>query len=85
MDRFAGIFGTAKPVIGMVDLGALPGAPLYHQEAGIFGLVEWTRPDLRALQSAGFDAVMLGDENDRLHELGIDRATDFMARKLATR
>ena len=36
--KFAAIFGSTKPVIAMVHLGALPGAPLYDAEAGLRGL-----------------------------------------------
>jgi len=75
MERFEQVFGTAKPVIAMVHLGALPGAPLYDAAAGLDGLVEGARADLRALQAAGFDAVMFGNENDRPYEFDVDRAS----------
>jgi membrane complex biogenesis BtpA family protein len=75
MDRFRRVFGTAKPVIAMVHLGALPGAPLYDAEAGLEGLVEGARADLEALQAAGVDAVMFGNENDRPYEFEVDRAS----------
>ncbi len=73
--RFDAIFGTRKPVIGMVHLGALPGTPLYDSGAGLEGLVESARADLRALSAAGFDAVMFGNENDRPYELQVDTAS----------
>src|SRR5271166_6820370 len=69
------LFGDRKPVIAMVHLGALPGSPLYDAEAGLEGLVEGARRDLAALQDAGFDAVMFGNENDRPYELDVDRAS----------
>jgi membrane complex biogenesis BtpA family protein len=75
MRRFRRLFGTAKPVIGMVHLGALPGTPLYDAEAGLEGLVAGARADLRALQAAGFDAVMFGNENDRPYEFKVDVAS----------
>jgi membrane complex biogenesis BtpA family protein len=74
MERFRKLFGTAKPVIGMVHLGALPGAPLHDAAAGLEGLVAAARADLVALQAAGFDAVMFGNENDRPYELAVDPA-----------
>jgi len=74
-EKFRRLFGTGKPVIAMVHLGALPGAPLYDAEAGIDGLVEGARKDLRALQAAGFDAVMFGNENDRPYEFAVDPAS----------
>ena len=72
MDRFRHVFGDRKPVIGMVHLGALPGTPLYDAEAGLQGLVSSADRDLAALQDAGFDAVMFGNENDRPYELEVD-------------
>jgi membrane complex biogenesis BtpA family protein len=75
MDRYRRVFGTAKPVIAMVHLGALPGAPLHDVAAGLEGLVEGARADLAALQAAGVDAVMFGNENDRPYEFEADRAS----------
>jgi uncharacterized protein len=68
-------FGYGKPVIAMVHLGALPGSPLYDADAGVEGIVEGARNDLIALQAAGFDAVMFGNENDRPYELKVDAAS----------
>jgi membrane complex biogenesis BtpA family protein len=75
MDRFRSVFRSAKPVIGMVHLGALPGTPLHDAGAGLEGLVAAARADLAALQAAGFDAVMFGNENDRPYELEVDTAS----------
>lgn len=75
MERFRRVFGTSKPVIAMVHLGALPGAPLYAADAGLEALVEAARADLAALQAAGFDAVMFGNENDRPYEFSVDTAS----------
>ncbi len=75
MSKFLTTFGVAKPVIGMVHLGALPGTPLYDEKSGLGGIVEAARADLLALQAAGFDAVMFGNENDRPYEFDVDRAS----------
>ncbi len=75
MTKFTRIFPDTKPLIGMVHLGALPGAPLYDPAAGPQGLVEGARADLHALQAAGFDAVMFGNENDRPYEFDVDSAS----------
>ncbi|WP_413718215.1 BtpA/SgcQ family protein [Silicimonas sp. MF1-12-2] len=75
MTRFQALFGVAKPVIGMVHLGALPGSPLHDKEAGLDALVANASADLQALQAAGFDAVMFGNENDRPYEFDVDRAS----------
>ena len=75
MRRFQNVFGPAKPVIGMVHLGARPGAPLHDTQTGLDGLVTAALADLVALQAAGFDAVMFGNENDRPYEFDVDRAS----------
>ncbi|WP_395675315.1 BtpA/SgcQ family protein [Inquilinus sp.] len=73
--NFQRVFGDSKPVIAMVHFGALPGAPLYDSAAGLDGLLEGARRDLQALQAAGFDAVMFGNENDRPYEFKVDTAS----------
>jgi len=75
MDRFTEVFGTAKPVIAMVHLGALPGSPLYDTQGGLEKLLNDARKDLHALQAAGFDAIMFGNENDRPYAFDVDTAS----------
>ncbi|MDC9823953.1 BtpA/SgcQ family protein [Devosia sp. ZB163] len=73
--KFRTVFGEGKPVIAMVHLGALPGSPLHDQDGGVEAIVENARKDLVALQAAGFDAVMFGNENDRPYEFNVDTAS----------
>ena len=75
MTKFGRVFATPKPVIAMVHLEALPGAPLFDADAGLDGIIEAARADLAALQAAGVDAVMFGNENDRPYEFDVDRAS----------
>jgi membrane complex biogenesis BtpA family protein len=75
MSRFRQLFGDGKPVIAMVHLGALPGTPLHDEANGVEGIISDARADLLALQAAGFDAVMFGNENDRPYELTVDVAS----------
>lgn len=67
--NFKAVFGETKPVIGMVHLGALPGSPLHDPSVDLLAAA---RADLIALQDAGFDAVMFGNENDRPYEFSVD-------------
>lgn len=71
-ENFARVFGAVKPVIGMVHIGALPGTPLHDPS---LDLLAAARADLHALQAAGFDAVMFGNENDRPYEFAVDTAS----------
>lgn len=70
--NFRQVFGKGKPVIGMVHIGALPGSPLFDPAVD---LIAAARADLIALQAAGFDAVMFGNENDRPYEFQVDTAS----------
>ena len=72
MNNFTRVFGDKKPVIAMVHLGALPGSPLHDPT---LDLLQAARADLIALQAAGFDAVMFGNENDRPYEFKVDMAS----------
>lgn len=73
--KFRKLFGVRKPVIAMVHFGALPGSPLYDPEGGTDALIDGVSKDLDALQNAGFDAVMFGNENDRPYEFSVDAAS----------
>jgi membrane complex biogenesis BtpA family protein len=74
-EKFRTVFGPVKPIIAMVHLGALPGAPLYDPEEGLEPVIKGAAKDLAALQAAGFDAVMFGNENDRPYEFQVDPAS----------
>lgn len=70
--KFERVFGVAKPVIGMVHFGAMPGTPRFDPEVDLLAAAH---ADLIALQNAGFDAVMFGNENDRPYEFNVDAAS----------
>ncbi|MEQ1941573.1 BtpA/SgcQ family protein [Mesorhizobium sp. VNQ89] len=74
-DKFKRVFGAGKPVIGMVHFGALPGSPLYDADRGLDGIIDGISRDIDALQQAGFDAIMFGNENDRPYEFAVDTAS----------
>jgi membrane complex biogenesis BtpA family protein len=73
--RFRKVFGDSRPVIAMVHLGALPGTPLFDADGGLDAVIAGATRDLAALQKAGFDAVMFGNENDRPYEFAVDTAS----------
>ncbi len=68
------LFGVAKPVIAMAHFGPLPTTPLYDRTAGVEGLVEALRRDVRALLDGGVDAVMFCNEGDRPYTFHADMA-----------
>jgi membrane complex biogenesis BtpA family protein len=65
VEAFHKLFGTPKPIIAMAHLGPLPGTALYDRARGIEGIVEGVLADVDALQRAGVDAIMFGNEGDR--------------------
>jgi uncharacterized protein len=62
MNWIKDVFGVSKPVIAMCHFRALPGDPGYDPEAGVEGVLEAARRDLRTLQNGGVDAVMFSNE-----------------------
>jgi membrane complex biogenesis BtpA family protein len=64
-DAMEDIFGTAKPVITMAHLPALPGTPRYSQEGGLDAMVEWVQRDIDILVAAGVDGILFCNEDDR--------------------
>ena len=69
MSRFRSIFPSGKPLIAMAHVPALPGTPLYDADAGLPGAIAAVRRDVDVLLSAGFDAVLFCNENDRPYQL----------------
>jgi len=57
-------FGASKPVVGMVHLPPLPGAPRYDAEEGRERLHEVARRDAERLAAGGVDAVMVENFGD---------------------
>ncbi|MEO1091748.1 MAG: BtpA/SgcQ family protein [Pseudomonadota bacterium] len=59
------LLALTKPVIAMVHLQPLPGSSAYDHAGGIERIVEAAAADIDALQAAGVDALMFGNEGDR--------------------
>lgn len=70
----SGVFGTEKPVVGMVHFPPLPSAPRYDATRGLGLIQDGVARDLEALQSGGIDAVMFCNEDDRPYTLHADQA-----------
>lgn len=62
MTSFQEMLDNEKPVIGMVHLAALPGAP--HYENDMDAIAERARQDLDALLAGGIDAVIVENFGD---------------------
>ena len=58
-------FGSRKPIVAMIHLAPLPGAPLYDRDGGMKKILDLAAADIEALQAGGVDAMMFGNEGDR--------------------
>lgn len=56
------VFGTDKPVIGMLHLMAMPTDPKYDPKGGIQAVVDRARADVLALQEGGIDGILFCNE-----------------------
>lgn len=63
---FKDLFPGPWPLIGVVHLPPLPG---YPRTPGIKALVAHALQDLEALEAAGFDGILIENENDQPHSI----------------
>lgn len=56
------VFGTDKPVIGVLHMHAMPTDPKYDPITGIEGVIESARKDLHAYQDGGIDGILFCNE-----------------------
>ncbi len=61
MSFLKSMFGTEKPMIGLIHLQALPGDPFYRGE-GMRSVIAGAGADLKALQEGGIDGVLFTNE-----------------------
>lgn len=64
-DRFRQVFRTTKPIIGMVHLKPLPGAPRHDYRGGMQAIVDAALFDARELVEGGIDAIQIENQWDR--------------------
>lgn len=74
-DWLQSLFGTAKPIIAMCHLKALPGDPDYDPKLGMEYVVDQARADLAALQDGGVDALMFSNEASLPYLTRVDTVT----------
>lgn len=56
------MFGTEKPIIGLLHLKPLPGDPFYAPNGSLDDVIACARADLEALQNGGVDGVLVTNE-----------------------
>jgi len=59
------LLALRKPIVAMVHFLPLPGSSGYDPKGGMGRILDAAAADIVALQSAGVDAVMFGNEGDR--------------------
>lgn len=68
------LFGTEKPIIGLIHMRALPGDPFYHGE-GMDSVIVQAKADLDALQDGGVDGVLFTNEFSMPYEKEVSPIT----------
>ena len=66
MKRFAGLFPSPRPIIGVIHLPPLPG---FDGHPGMPALVAHALADLDVLMQEGVDGVLVENEYDRPHQV----------------
>lgn len=66
--EFSRVFSRPLPLIGMIHLAALPG---YPPHPGMPELIRRALLDLTTLEAAGFDGVLVENDNDQPHQIGV--------------
>lgn len=56
------LFGTEKPILGLLHLRPLPGDPFYPNDGTIDDVIAAAEADLAALQAGGVDGVLVTNE-----------------------
>ena len=72
MSAFSELFLVEKPIIGMIHLPPLPG---YANSPGIDEIIRRAVRDLRVLEEAGIDGVLIENECDRPHRIAANPET----------
>src|SRR2546428_6217955 len=60
--EFDSVFGTRKPVIGMLHVPALPGSP--QNKLRLNAIIDWVLTDAEALAGGGTDGLILENFGD---------------------
>jgi len=63
LQEFNALFGTEKPIVGMVHLPPLPGSPFYDG-TGLGGVVDKAMADVDSLVYGGVDAIQVENYHD---------------------
>lgn len=64
------IFKTKRPNIGMIHLPPLPG---YPNHLGMDAVIKKALKDLQILQNAGFNGVLVENDSDQPHQIGVSQ------------
>jgi hypothetical protein len=64
------LFDSKKPLIGMIHLPPLPG---YKTHPGMKQVIDKALTDLKTLEKAGFDGVLVENDSDQPHQIGVSK------------
>lgn len=69
------MFGTKKPIIGLLHLKALPGDPFYGNDDTMGQVIERAKEDLLALQEGQVDGILITNEFSLPYEKHVSTVT----------
>ena len=75
MSFLTGLFGTEKPIIGLLHLRPLPGDPLYYPGGSVAKVADAAKRDLEALQAGGVDGILITNEFSLPYEQHVSAST----------
>lgn len=76
---FKKLFPIKKPLIGMIHLPPLPGYPTYP---GMDEVIRKALTDLKGLEQAGFDGVLVENDNDQPHRIKVSKGVKQAFKKV---
>lgn len=69
------LFGTEKPIIGLLHLVSLPGDPFYTASGSMNTVIERAKVDITALQEGGVDGILITNEFSMPYEKKVSGVT----------
>ncbi len=75
MSFLKAMFGTEKPIIGLLHLKPLPGDPFYAPQGNLDDVIACAKADLDALQRGGVDGVLVTNELSLPYEKKVSGVT----------
>jgi membrane complex biogenesis BtpA family protein len=78
MSWFSNVFHKEKIIIASMYLPPLPGSPDYKLGTPLKDIIEFTRFELQQLEAGGMDSVVIGNQLNLPHQVGVNAETSAL-------